>query len=128
VTTLFFALFVATIALSASPQTTSEPQFAIFYQEGNWSGGYGANTRYGETRDFALTAPAGQPLTVQGGANGGSSGYGWSGSNVRIRAMITAWATTEAEAQAEVKRLSISTDSNTLRAQGRAPARRNGTA
>ena len=99
-----------------------------FYQKGNWSGGYGANTRYGETRDFALIAPAGQPLTVQGGANGGSSVHGWSGPNVRIRAIVAAWATTEIEAQSEVKRLSTNTDSSTLCAQGRAPARRNGTA
>ena len=89
-TILFSALFVACIALSASAQTASEAQFAIFYQEGNWSGGYGANTWYGETRDFALTAPAGQPLTVQGGANGGSFVHGWLGPNVRIRAMVTA--------------------------------------
>ena len=101
---------------------------AIFYQEGNWSGGYGANTWYGETRDFALTAPTGQPLTVQGGANGGSSVHGWSGPNVRIQAIVAACATTETEAQIEVKPSIISTDGNMLRAQGRAPARRNGTA
>ena len=127
-TILFSALFVACIALSASAQTASEPQFAIFYQEGNWSGGYGANTWYGETRDFALTAPAGQPLIVQGGANGGSSVHGWSGPNVRIWAMVAAWATTETEAQTEANNLIISINSNILCAQGRAPARRNGTA
>ncbi|HEX8328080.1 MAG TPA: DUF4097 family beta strand repeat-containing protein [Hymenobacter sp.] len=115
--TLFSVLLLACGALSATAQTASEPQFTISCQEGgNWSWGNGENQRFCETRDLTMAAPSGQPLSIEGGANGGITVHGWSGSNVRIRAKVTSWANSEAEAQARVKSVSISTANNTLRA------------
>lgn len=69
-----------------------------------------------ETRDLTMPAPAGQPLTIEAGANGSISVKGWDGPDVRIRATVKAWADTEAAAQARVAAASISTTGNLLRA------------
>jgi DUF4097 and DUF4098 domain-containing protein YvlB len=113
---IFCTLFAVGLSFTAAAQTAAEPQFKISCQEGNWSRHGGENKPFSETRDLTLAAPAGQPLTIDGGANGGITVHGWSGSNVRIRAKVTSWAGTEAEAQARVKAVTISTANNTLHA------------
>ena len=115
--TFLSALAVAGSALSAAAQTASEPQFTINCQEGSNYSGMNANKRFCETRDLTMNAPAGQPLTVNGGANGGISVHGWAGSTVRIRAKVQSWANSEADAQAEAKAVTISTANNSLRAE-----------
>ncbi|UOQ96210.1 DUF4097 domain-containing protein [Hymenobacter sp. 5317J-9] len=114
--TLLSAFVLSLAALSANAQTTAEPQFNMSCDEGNWGRNSGESKRYCETRDLTMSAPAGQPLAIEGGANGGITVHGWSGANVRIRAKVTSWASTEAEAQSRVKAVSISAASNTLRA------------
>jgi hypothetical protein len=84
--TLLSVLAVACSTLSAAAQTASEPQFKISCEEGSWSRRNGENKRFCETRDLTMNAPAGQPLTIDGGGNGGITVRGWSGSTVRIRA------------------------------------------
>ena len=114
--TLLSVLAVACSTLSAAAQTASEPQFKISCEEGSWSQHNGENKRFCETRDLTMNAPAGQPLTIDGGGNGGITVRGWSGSTVRIRAKVQSWANSEAEAQSRVKGVTISTANNTLRA------------
>ena len=116
--TLLSALAVACSSLSAAAQTAPEPQFKIGCQDGNWSGNNDENKHFCETRDLTMTAPTGQPLTIDGGANGGITVHGWSGPNVRIRAKVQSWANSDAEAQSRVKSVTISTANNTLRANG----------
>jgi DUF4097 and DUF4098 domain-containing protein YvlB len=122
--TLFSAIAFHCLALAATAQTPAEPQFSSTCQEGNgWRNG-GENKQFCETRDLTMTAPAGEPLTIEGGANGGITVHGWDGPNVRIRAKVTSWASTEAEAQARVKSVSIATSNNQLRATSAEEAER----
>jgi hypothetical protein len=112
------ALTLACCTLSATAQTVAEPQFNSTCQEGNWSRHGNATKPFCETRDLTINAPAGQTaLRIEGGANGGIQVHGWDGPNVRIRAKVTSWATTESAAQAQVKSVSISTANNTLKAE-----------
>lgn len=112
---LFSVFAVALSTLSATAQTAPEPQFHLACQDGSWSGNK-QEKQFCETRDLAMSAPAGQPLTIDGGTNGGISVHGWDGPNVRIRAKVQSWASTEATAQAQVKNISISTSNNTIHA------------
>ena len=112
---LISAIALGCLALSASAQT-AEPQFKLSCQDGSWSHHNSKNESFCETRDLTMSTPAGQPLAIEGGANGGITVHGWAGPNVRVRAKISSWASTEAEAQARVKAVGISTANNTLRA------------
>jgi len=113
--TLFCVLAFAGLALPAAAQTAAEPSFTISCQENTWmrSRHRGA---FCETRDLAMTAPAGQPLAIDGGPNGGIAVHGWDGPDVRIRATVQSWAGSEADARAHVKSIEISTANNALRA------------
>ncbi|WP_201984607.1 DUF4097 family beta strand repeat-containing protein [Hymenobacter rubidus] len=107
------ALAVVCSTLSAGAQT--EPPFKMNCDNGNW--GHNKPMKgFCETRDLAMSAPAGQPLTVSADPNGGITVHGWDGPNIRIRAKIQTWSDTEADAAARVKRISIATANNTLRA------------
>jgi len=114
--TLLSALAFACIALSATAQTATEPQFKTGCDDGNWTRGGTDSKRFCQTRDLAMTAPADQPLTISGGTNGGITVHGWSGPNVRIRARVQCWASSEAEAQKRVKEVTIDAANNRLRA------------
>ena len=112
---LISALALACTALSATAQTSAEPQFKTSCDNGTW----GHNTPlkgFCETRDLTMSAPAGQPLTVDAGPNGGITVHGWNGPNVRIRAKIQTWSTTDDKAAARAKRIVIDTQNNALRA------------
>ncbi|MGI4833064.1 MAG: hypothetical protein ACRYFK_06330 [Janthinobacterium lividum] len=63
-----------------------------------------------------MSAPTRQPLTIDGGNNGGISVRGWDGPDVRIRAKIQTWGSSEQEAQAQAKAILIATTGNSLRA------------
>ncbi|MCA8829744.1 DUF4097 family beta strand repeat-containing protein [Hymenobacter pini] len=75
---------------------------------------------YCETRDLTLPAPAEtSTLTVDARTNGGITVRGWSGTTVKVRALVTARAATVADAKALVTAVKVTTQNNTLRA-GRA--------
>ena len=103
-------------ALGAAAQTAPEPSFKLNCQDGAWSS-YKLLKNHCETRDLTLEAPAtGQPLAVDAGPNGGITVHGWNGPNIRIRAKIQTWATTEDKAVVRARRIVIATANNTLRA------------
>ena len=111
--TPIFAIALLGGALTASAQTT--PAFKLNCQDGGWSS-YKLLKNYCETRDLILPAPAGRPLTVDAGPNGGITVHGWNGPDVRVRVKIQAWSNTEEKAVARAKSISIATTGNTLRA------------
>ncbi|NML66036.1 DUF4097 domain-containing protein [Hymenobacter sp. RP-2-7] len=108
---LFLGLLVAS-GLAATAQTVPAPTFTATCQDQ----GFNHQKTFCETRDLTMPAPAGQPLTVEGSTNGSVSVKGWDGPDVRIRAVVKAWADTEAQAQEHVAGIKISTAGNVLRA------------
>ena len=113
--TLLSAMAVLCSTLAATAQTAPEPQFKLSCENSSWSRDKLVK-RYCETRDLTMSAPAGQPLTVDAGPNGGITVHGWSGSEVRIRVKVQTWSTTEEKAAARAKRITVDTKNNTLRA------------
>ena len=113
--TLLSALAVLAASLGVAAQTTTEPKFELSCEQGGWKS-YKGQKNFCEARDLAMPAPSGQPLTVDGGPNGGITVRGWDGPNVRIRARVQAWGTSEANAAARAQRISIATQGNTIRA------------
>ena len=113
--TLLSALAVLAASLGAAAQTTPEPTFEMNCEQGGWKG-YKDLKNFCETRDLTLSAPNGQPLTVDGGPNGGITVRGWDGPNVRVRVKVQAWGRNEAAAADRAHRISIATQGNTLRA------------
>lgn len=112
---------VSSLATSAQtvPSFTSACQSAganaaIYTEDSNHS--FNGQKQFCETRDLAMSAPTAQPLTIDGGTNGGITVRGWDGSDVRIRAKIQTWGASEQEAQTRAKAITISTSGNTLRA------------
>lgn len=114
--TLLSALAVLAASLGASAQTTTELKFETTCNNNSWGRGDKSMEQFCETRDLTMPAPNGQTLTVDGGPNGGITVRGWDGPNVRIRAKVQAWASTEAAAATRAHRISIATQGNTLRA------------
>ncbi|WP_375418592.1 DUF4097 domain-containing protein [uncultured Hymenobacter sp.] len=114
-------LMLAGSSLSAAAQTPAEPTFTSTCEDGRRVQNSGGDQRYCETRDLTLPAPAGQPLTVRGGANGGIAVRNWAGADVRVRVRVQGWAGTQAEAQARVKSVAIGTSGHTLQAQAPGP-------
>lgn len=97
---LFLGLLL-TSGLAATAQTA--PTFTATCQEQ----GNNRQKAFCETRDMAMPAPSGQPLTVEAGANGSISVKGWDGPDVRIRAVVRAWADTEEGARARVAAIRV---------------------
>ena len=112
---LLSAMAVLCSTLGATAQASSEPSFKLSCENSSWSHDKLVK-RYCETRDLTMTAPAGQPLTVDAGPNGGITVHGWSGSDVRIRVKVQTWSATENEAAARAKRITIDTRNNILHA------------
>lgn len=100
-----------TSSLAATAQTA--PTFTSSCRE---MGSSGDQQRFCETRDLAMPAPAGQPLTIDGGKNGGVAVKGWDGTDVRIRATIQTWGSSSEQAQSRAKALSITATGSTLNA------------
>lgn len=128
----FAALLTAAVLAGATrpaaaqtpAQTAAEPTFKLTCQDyGNWSGGRNSKQAC-ETRDLAFEVPAGQPLTIDGGANGGITVHGWAGPNVRVRAKVQSWGDTEAAAQTQLQAIKISSQNHSLRAEAPAGADR----
>jgi hypothetical protein len=112
---LFAALLLSTVAFTAQAQ--SAPAFtSSCNSDGRWNSD--SQQRYCETRDLTLPGIKSGKLTVDGLRNGGISVKGYSGTDIRVRAKVQAWAKTEADAKARVAGVKISTDGNTLRAAG----------
>ena len=112
---LLSAMAVLCSTLGATAQTAPEPQFKLSCENNSW-GHDKLVKQYCETRDLTMSAPAGQPLTVDAGPNGGITVHGWSGSNVRIRVKVQSWSTTAEKAADRAKRIVIDTKNNALRA------------
>ena len=89
---LLSALALLAASLGAHAQTV--PAFKTTCEQGGWKS-YKGLKNFCETRDLTMPAPTGQPLTVDGGPNGGITVRGWDGSDVRIRARVQAWGTTK---------------------------------
>jgi hypothetical protein len=106
---LFLGLLL-TNGLAATAQTA--PVFTATCQEQ----GNNRQKAFCETRDLAMPAPAGQPLTVEAGTNGSISVKGWDGPDVRIRAVVRAWADTDEAARARVAVIRIQAAGHELRA------------
>ncbi len=99
-------------SLAATAQTISAPTFTSTCHDQSSE----RQQSFCETRDLAMSAPTGQPLTIDGGNNGGITVRGWDGPDVRIRAKIQTWGASEQEAQAQAKATLITTTGNSLRA------------
>ncbi|GAB2476319.1 hypothetical protein GCM10011375_21780 [Hymenobacter qilianensis] len=112
---LLAALLLNTLALTAAAQTA--PVFTSTC-EGKYNSSSSETTkRICETRDLTMPALGGKTLTIDGRQNGGITVRGWSGSEVRIRAVVQAWGNTEAAARQQIPTIRISTANNTLRAE-----------
>ena len=113
--TLLSALALLATTLGSSAQIAPAPAFRTTCNNNAWTQGR-AIKQFCETRDFTMTAPNGQPLTVDGGPNGGITVRGWDGPDVRVRARVQAWGDNEAKAAARAHRISIATSNNKLSA------------
>jgi hypothetical protein len=71
----------------------------------NWNSG-GDRIGFNEIREFAI--PASGRIEVDGGKNGGISVIGSDRSDVTVKACVNAWGTSEANAQAIAKNVTIS--------------------
>jgi len=95
-------------------------QTAPTFTSSCYNGGSNHQIRFCETRDLTMPAATGQPLTIDAATNGSISVTGWDGSDVRVRATVTAWASSEAEAKTHVQAIRISTTGDKLAATGAA--------
>jgi DUF4097 and DUF4098 domain-containing protein YvlB len=112
---LLTAVLVSTSVLTATAQTA--PTFTSSCEQSkNSSYRTDKPQRACETRDLTLPALGGKTLNIDGNRNGGITVRGWSGSDVRVRAIVQAWDNSEADAQKQLPTIRISTDNNTLRA------------
>ena len=112
---LLFALALLATTLGAHAQAPAAPAFRTTCDKNAWTQSR-AIKQFCETRDFTLPAPNGQPLTVDGGPNGGIAVRGWDGPDVRVRAKVQAWGSSEATSAARAHRISIATGNNQLSA------------
>ena len=109
------ALIVAVSAaasVSASAQKPAERESRDFCSS-NYSSE--KNVSYSETRE--MTLPATGQLSVDGGNNGGVRVRGENRSDVRVRACIQTWGTTEAAAKSVAESVKIGT-SGVIKAEG----------
>lgn len=112
--TTCFALLLGLATFSATAQTA--PAFTSTCHDKSSSG---AVKQFCETRDLSMAAPASSgTLVIDGRANGGITVRGWDGKDVRVRAMVTAWAKSEDEARKRASAISITTNNDKLRAEG----------
>ena len=114
---LFSALLLGLITYSAAAQTA--PAFTSVCNDRS-AGSNGSKT-FCETRDLTLPGTGGQTLTIDGKTNGGISVQGYDGTDVRVRAKVTAWAKTDADASQLAKSVVVGTTGNALRATGPGP-------
>jgi hypothetical protein len=109
-----------TLGLLLLSGLTATAQTAPTFTSDCHNGGSNHQIRFCETRDLTMPAVTGQPLTVDATTNGSISVKGWDGPDVRVRATVTAWASSEAEAKAHVLAIRISTAGDKLIATGSA--------
>ncbi len=112
---LISALALACGSLTAAAQSPAAPVFKLNCQDGGWTSYKGLKNAC-ETRDLTFEAPAGQPLAVNADPNGGITVHGWDGPDVRVRAKVQAWGSSESAAAARAHRISIGMAAGTLRA------------
>ncbi|PJJ59845.1 DUF4097 family beta strand repeat-containing protein [Hymenobacter chitinivorans] len=110
------ALLLALASVSAKAQTA--PAFTSTCTEGNTYNNNSSTKRYCETRDLTLASPGAQTLTIDGEANGGITVKGYDGNQVLVRAKVSTWSKTDADAAQLAKRVAVKSGGNTLRAEG----------
>ncbi|UOQ50862.1 DUF4097 family beta strand repeat-containing protein [Hymenobacter cellulosivorans] len=110
------ALLLTLASLSAYAQTT--PAFTSTCKEGSTYTSPNSTKRYCETRDLTMPSPGKQTLTIDGEANGGITVKGWDGNQVLVRARVSTWSKTDADAEQLAKKVTVKAEGNKLRADG----------
>ncbi|MBG8555972.1 DUF4097 family beta strand repeat-containing protein [Hymenobacter guriensis] len=111
--TTFLALALGFAATAATAQTTTN--FSLTCKDGD---GRSSQKQFCETRDLTLASPGTATLLIDGRANGGITVHGYDGTEVKVRAKVSAWARSAEAAQKTAQGISISTKGNKLRAEG----------
>jgi two-component system NtrC family sensor kinase len=107
------ALLLEGLSFAGAAQAPAEPVFSLACRPGARVGR--DKQQFCEIRDLTMPAPVGQSLLIDG-ANGGTTVHGWSGSDVRIKALVQSGGRTAEEARARVQGITISAAGNALQA------------
>jgi signal transduction histidine kinase len=111
--TLLVVLWLSSLGFSGAAQAPAEPAFSLACQPGSRVGR--DKQQFCEVRDLTMPAPVGQSLLIDG-ANGRTTVHGWSGTDIRIKALVQSGARTLEEAKVRVQAVAIVAAGNTLRA------------
>ena len=109
------ALFVAA-ALTLPAQVRDDFGRADWCQDSRNSFGPNRSASHCEVRQSTLSGQ--QTIDVDAGANGGIAVRGWDSADVHVRARVSAYAPTDAEARAIVSQVTLSTTGGRIRAEG----------
>jgi DUF4097 and DUF4098 domain-containing protein YvlB len=106
------------IAVATLPAQVRDRDFgrADWCDEGRSSSGPRRSASFCEIRQATLSQQ--QTIDVDSGANGGIAVRGWDSADVHVRARISAYAATEAEARAIVSQVTLTTTGGRIRAEG----------
>jgi hypothetical protein len=114
------ALIVAS-ALTVPAQVRNRDDFGRADWCNDSSRGPARSATHCEIREVTLSKQ--QAIDVDAGANGGIAVRGWDSGDVHVRARINAYAPTQAEAQAIVSQVTLTTEGGRVRAAGPEPRR-----
>jgi len=111
-------LLLPALLLAAAPLPAQEdPQEWLEQCRSNrWGGSSDARSRACDVRETTIAAP--RTLSVDAGQNGGVSVRSWNGDRVRVVALISANARSEAQAQQDIRSIRIHTDGGEVHATG----------
>jgi DUF4097 and DUF4098 domain-containing protein YvlB len=107
-------LLATSLAAAGSPQSSTRTQAVERgCQQWNWNGDRASHCEVREA-----TIPNAFRLDVDAGRNGGIRVHGWDRGEAQVRAIINAWASTDAAAQQLVGSVRIETAGGVVRADG----------
>ena len=109
-----FASAIVTLACGAA--VAQKPVGSMQCQDGDRSWNNGKLVNHCEIREQTL--PAGGPLTVDAGRNGGVAVKGWERNEILVRAKIQSAAPSQAEAEQLAKEVRVETSGLRVRAEG----------
>ena len=112
------AALIVAAALAVSAQVRNRDGGfgrADWCDESRGSFGPRRSASYCETREATLSS---QKIDVDAGANGGIAVRGWDSGDVHVRARISAYAPTDAEARSIVGQVTLTTAGGRIRAEG----------
>jgi DUF4097 and DUF4098 domain-containing protein YvlB len=113
---IFAAAVVA--VLSASLMAQSRDRSGRTGRSDDWCRDGGDSQRYRECEVRESTVPGGNPLDIDPGRNGGVRITGWDRPEVHVRAKISAYAETQAEAKRLASGVRIDATGTSIRAEG----------